>query len=174
MTGNVRFAAVVAVVLLTAASASAQQATTAPAPASVPQAAAAPATAPASRAEVATVKSTNGKVLLNRATNYDPATKDLRLLVGDRLVILEGGAITVRFDGGCEQTIDSASIYTVPATPPCGYAATDRGMRAPVQTAPAATTAASGDYLKWGLVGLGLITPIVLLSNSSSGRPISP
>ena len=99
MTGKVRFATIVAVALLTAASASAQQATPAP--------------APASTSEVATVKSTNGKVLLNRATAYDPAAKDQRLVVGDRLVVLEGGAITVRFDDGCDQIIDDPSIYTV-------------------------------------------------------------
>ena len=152
MTGKVRFATIVAVALLTAASASAQQATT---------------------AEVATVKSTNGKVLLNRATAYDPAAKDQRLVNGDRLVVLEGGAITVRFDDGCEQTIDNASIYTVPATPPCGVAATDRGMRAPVQTA-AATGTAGTEYLKWGVIALGVATPLILLSSSDSGRPISP
>lgn len=152
MTGEVRFATIVAVALLSAASASAQQATT---------------------AEVATVKSTNGKVLLNRATAYDPAAKDQRLVNGDRLVVLEGGAITVRFDDGCEQTIDDASIYTVPATPPCGVAATDRGMRAPVQTT-AATGTAGTEYLKWGVVALGVATPLILLSNSDSGRPISP
>jgi len=173
MTGEVRFATIVAVALLTAANASAQQATTATAPESVPQAAAAAATAPASTSEVATVKSTNGKVLLNRATAYDPAAKDQRLVNGDRLVVLEGGAITVRFDDGCEQTIDDASIYTVPATPPCGVAATDRGMRAPVQTT-AATGTAGTEYLKWGVVALGVATPLILLSSSDSGRPISP
>ncbi len=173
MTGKVRFATIVAVALLTAASASAQQATTATAPESVPQAAAAPATAPASTSEVATVKSTNGKVLLNRATAYDPAAKDQRLVKGDRLVVLEGGAITVRFDDGCEQTIDNASIYTVPATPPCGVAATDRGVRAPVQTT-AATGTAGTEYLKWGVIALGVATPLILLSSSDSGRPISP
>lgn len=152
MTGEVRFATIVAVALLSAASASAQQATT---------------------AEVATVKSTNGKVLLNRATAYDPAAKDQRLVNGDRLVVLEGGAITVRFDDGCEQTIDDASIYTVPATPPCGVAATDRGMRAPVQTA-AATGTAGSEYVKWGVIALGVATPLILLSSSDSGRPISP
>jgi hypothetical protein len=150
--------------LLTAASASAQQATTATAPESVPQAA-----APAGASAVATVKSTNGRVLLNRATAYDPAAKDQRLVKGDRLVVLEGGAITVRFDDGCEQTIDDPSVYTVPATPPCGVAATDRG--AVVAAAPAA---GSSEYLKWAVVGLGVVTPLILLSNSSSGRPISP
>lgn len=160
MTGKVRFATIVAVALLTAASASAQQATPAP--------------APASTSEVATVKSTNGKVLLNRATAYDPAAKDQRLVVGDRLVVLEGGAITVRFDDGCEQTIDAASIYTVPSTPPCGLAATDRGARAPVQTTAAATGTASSEYLKWGVIALGVATPILLLSSSDSGKPISP
>ena len=119
MIGMARIATIVAVALLTAASASAQQPAATAAPEVVPQAAAAPATAPASTSEVATVKSTNGKVLLNRATAYDPAAKDQRLVNGDRLVVLEGGAITVRFDDGCEQTIDDPSIYTVPSTPPC-------------------------------------------------------
>lgn len=168
MTGTVRCATIVAVALLSAASASAQQATTPTAPESVPQAAAAPATAPASGSEVATVKSTNGRVLLNRATAYDPAAKDQRLVKGDRLVVLEGGAITVRFDDGCEQTIDDPSIYTVPSTPPCGVAATDRGMVA------AAPAAGSSEYLKWGVIALGVATPLILLSNSDSGRPISP
>jgi hypothetical protein len=168
MTGTVRFATIVAVALLTAASASAQQPAATAAPESVPQAAAAPAAAPAGASAVATVKSTNGRVLLNRATAYDPAAKDQRLVKGDRLVVLEGGAITVRFDDGCEQTIDDPSVYTVPATPPCGVAATDRGMIA------AAPAAGSSDYLKWAVVGLGVLTPLILLSNSSSGRPISP
>jgi len=170
MTGLARVATFLAVALLSAGSASAQQPATPAAPASAPQAAPA---APASTPEVASVKTTNGKVLLNRAAAYDPATKDQRLLVGDRLVVLEGGAITLKFDGGCEQTIDVAMVYTVPATPPCGVAAADRGMRAPVQTTAAAGTA-SGEYLKWGLIGLGALTPLLLLSNSDSGNPISP
>jgi hypothetical protein len=174
MTGKVRFATVVATALLTAASASAQQATTAPAPGPVPPAAAAPATAPASTSEVATVKSTNGRVLLNRATTYDPAAKDQRLVVGDRLVVLEGGAITVRFDDGCDKIIDDPSIYTVPSASPCGLAATDRGMRAPVQGGTAAPAAGSSQYLKWGIVGLGVVTPLLLLGSSDSGKPISP
>ena len=118
MIGMARIATIVAVALLTAASASAEQSATTAAPGSVPQAsAAAPA---AGTPEVASVKTTNGKVLLNRAAAYDPAIRDQRLLPGDRLVVLEGGAVTVRFDGGCEQTIDKASVYTVPASPPCG------------------------------------------------------
>lgn len=170
MTGKVRFATIVAVALLTAASASAQQPAATAAPEVVRQAAAAPATAPASTSEVATVKSTNGKVLLNRATAYDPAAKDRRLVKGDRLVVLEGGAITVRFDDGCEQTIEDPSIYTVPETPPCGLAAAG----APVQGGAAAPAAGSSEYLKWGVVALGVVTPLILLSSSSSGRPISP
>jgi hypothetical protein len=123
--------------------------------------------------EVASVKTTNGKVLLNRAAAYDPAIKDQRLLAGDRLVVLEGGAVTVRFDGGCEQTVDKASVYTVPAVPPCGYAQSDRGARAPVETT-AATGAAGTEYLKWGVIALGVATPLILLSSSDSGKPISP
>jgi hypothetical protein len=119
---------------------------------------------------VATVKSTNGKVLLNRATAYDPAAKDQRLVRGDRLVVLEGGAITVRYDDGCEETLDKPSIYTVSST--CGVAAADRGMAAPVGAAPAA--AGSSEYLKWGVVALAVVTPLILLNDSDSGRPISP
>jgi glucose/arabinose dehydrogenase len=115
MTGLARVATLLAVALLSAGSASAQQPAPAAAPAPAPQA------APASTAAVASVKTTNGKVLLNRAAAYDPATKDQRLLVGDRLVVLEGGAITLRFDGGCEQTIDMATVYTVRPTGACAH-----------------------------------------------------
>jgi hypothetical protein len=171
MAGKAHFATIVAVALLTAASASAQQPATTAAPGAVPQASA---TAPAaSTPEVASVKTTNGKVLLNRAAAYDPAIKDQRLLPGDRLVVLEGGAVTVRFDGGCEQTIDKASVYTMPAAPPCGYAESDRGARAPVGTA-AGTVAAGTEYLKWGVIALGVTTPLILLGSSDAGRPISP
>jgi hypothetical protein len=171
MFGMVRIATIVAVALLTAANASAEPSATTAAPESVPQASA---TAPAAGTpEVASVKTTNGKVLLNRAAAYDPAVKDQRLLPGDRLVVLEGGAVTVRFDGGCEQTIDKASVYTVPALPPCGSAASDRGTRAPAATT-AATGTAGGEYLKWGVVALGVATPLILLSSSDSGKPISP
>ena len=167
MIGMVRIATIVAVALLTAASASAEQPATTAAPGAVPQASA---TAPAAGTpEVASVKTTNGKVLLNRAAAYDPAIRDQRLLPGDRLVVLEGGAVTVRFDGGCEQTIDRASVYTVPASPPCG----ESGVVAPVGTT-AAAGAASGEYLKWGVIALGVATPLILLSSSDSGRPISP
>ena len=169
MIGMARIATFVAVALLTAVSASAEQSATPAAPESVPQASV---TAPAAGTpEVASVKTTNGKVLLNRAAAYDPAIKDQRLVAGDRLVVLEGGAVTVRFDDGCEQTIDDPSVYTVPSTPPCGVAATDRGSRAPVAAAPAA---GSSDYLKWGVIALGVATPLILLSSSDSGRPISP
>ena len=171
MTGSVRIATILAVALLTAASASAQQPATTAAPGAVPQASA---TAPAvGTPEVATVETTNGKVLLNRAAAYDPAVKDQRLLPGDRLVVLEGGAVTVRFDGGCQKTVDTASVYTVPALPPCGAAASERGMRAPAGTT-AATGGAGTEYLKWGVVALGVATPLILLGSSDSGKPISP
>jgi hypothetical protein len=47
-------------------------------------------------------------------------------------------------------------------------------MRAPVQSTAAAAETASGEYLKWGLIGLGALTPLILLGNSDSGTPISP
>ncbi len=172
MTGMGRIATIVAAALLTAASASAQQPATTAAPGAGPQAASA--TAPAAGTpEVASVETTNGKVLLNRGAAYDPAVKDQRLLPGDRLVVLEGGAVTVRFDGGCQKTVDTASVYTVPALPPCGAAASERGMRAPAGTT-AASGAASNEYLKWGVIALGVATPLILLSSSDSGKPISP
>ena len=113
-------------------------------------------------------------MLQNRASVYGPAAKDQRLQVGDRLVVLEGGIIVVRFDSGCEQTIDQATVYTVPSTPPCVAGAADRGLRSPVQSTGATTAATTDDYLKWGLIGLGLITPIIVLSSSDAGKPISP
>jgi len=125
---------------------------------------------------VATISKTNGKAMLNRASVYEVAKKDQRLQVGDRVVVLDGGVISVQFDGGCTQTIDTAQVYTVPATPPCAPGAAERGARspAPATGSAAAQTAASSEYLKWGLVAVGIATPLLLLSNSSQGSPISP
>ena len=113
--------------------------------------------------------------MLNHGSVYAVAKQSERLQVGDRLVVLENGIVKVQFDSGCMLTIDSPQVYTVPAAPPCAPGATERGMRAATPVSgTGAVPAASNEYLKWGLVAVGVATPFLILSNSSSGRPISP
>ena len=178
MKGLVRLAAIAAISTLVAAHATAQE-TSAPAkPAAAVPAAAAPggtaATTPA--VNVATVAETNGRTMLNRASVYEVAKKDLPLQAGDRLVVLENGMVTVQFDNGCKVTVDTAQVYTVPAVAPCAPGAADRGMRAaaPVSGTGAASTAATSQYFKYGLIALGIATPLLLLADSNQGSPISP
>ncbi len=114
--------------------------------------------------------------MLNRGPVSTVAKQSERLQVGDRLVVLEQGVIKVQFDTGCMVTIDSPQVYTVPATAPCAPGETERGVYAatPVSGTGAVATASSGEWAKWGLVALGLATPLLLLSDSSQGSPISP
>jgi hypothetical protein len=125
---------------------------------------------------VATVAETNGRAMLNHASVYGVARQSERLQVGDRLIVLESGVVKVQFDTGCMLTIDSPQVYTVPAAAPCAPGATERGMRAatPVSGTGAVPASGTNEYLKWGLVAAGVAMPFILLSNSSSGRPISP
>jgi hypothetical protein len=177
MKDMVRMAAIVAISMLVAVDATAQQASPPAKPAAASESTAAAGAAPATEApKVATVSNTNGKAMLNRASVYEVAKKDQRLQKGDRLVVLEGGAVSVQFDGGCVVTIDTAQVYTVPEAPPCAPGAAERGVRAPAPASGsgAAAAAESSQYMKWGLVALGVATPLLLLSNSNQGSPISP
>ncbi len=160
MTLTARLAALIATATLVTATAAAQD----PAPA-------APA-APAASGEVATVQSTNGKVLLNRGADYKPAVKGQRLSPGDRLVVLEGGAVGVRYDKGCEQNVNRQSVYTINSDQICEAAALDRGLRTPAAGASEGVTTAS--VMKWGLIGLGIAAPIYIIATNTQGSPISP
>jgi hypothetical protein len=173
MKDMVRRAGIVAISMLVVANATAQQASAPAKPATASDTAATPA---AAAPNVATVSDTNGKAMLNHGSVYEVVKKNQRLQVGDRVVVLDGGVASVQFDGGCVVTIDTAQVYTVPAAPPCAPGAAERGMRAPAPAAGtgAVATAESSQYLKWGLVALGVATPLLLLSNSNQGSPISP
>lgn len=170
----VRMATIVAVSMLAAAQAQAQQTPAGAPPAAGPTA---PAAAPASASpNVANVSETNGRAMLNRASVYEVAKKDLRLQAGDRLVVLEQGMVKVQYDNGCTVTIDSPQVYTVAAVPPCAPGTEARGVRAatPASGTGAVAGAGTNEYLKWGLVALGIATPLLLLSDSTQGSPISP
>lgn len=166
---RVHTVAIVAAWALAAAQAMAQQpgGTAQSAPAATPSAPVSP--------EIARVAESNGRAMLNRATLYKAAEKDQRLQAGDRLVVLENGIVKVQYDSGCTVTIDSPQVYTISATVPCAPGVAERGVRAAAPVAgTGATGAASGSYVKWGLVALGIATPLLLLSDSNQGRPISP
>ncbi len=158
MTLTARLASLIATATLVTATAAAQD----PAPA-----------APAASGEVATVQSTNGKVLLNRGADYKPAVKGQRLSPGDRLVVLEGGAVGVRYDKGCEQNVNRQSVYTINSDQICEAAALDRGLRAPA-AAGASEGVTSASVMKWGLIGLGIAAPIYIIATNTQGSPISP
>ncbi len=161
MTLTARLAALIATATLVSATAAAQD----PAPPA--------ATAAASSDEVATVQSTNGKVLLNRGSDYNPATKGQRLMPGDRLVVLEGGAVGVRYDKGCVQNVNRQTIYTINSDQVCEAAYMDRGLRTPA-AAGASEGVTTASVMKWGLIGLGIAAPVYIIATNTQGSPISP
>jgi hypothetical protein len=166
--------AIAAVAMLAGAQAFAQQASTPAPPAAAPAMPAATTTVPATTLpHIASVSETNGRAMLNRASLYEVAKKGQPLQDGDRLVVLESGVVKIQFDTGCTVTIDSPQVYTVEADKPCAPGVAERGLRTEAP-ASGAGAAGSNQYLKWGLVALGIATPLLLLADSNQGSPISP
>lgn len=130
-------------------------------------------------APLATVQSVSGNVLISTADGFQPLTADMPLKAGDRLMIVEGGSVTLTYQGGCTDVVNTASVYTVPVATPCGAVASNAAEGA----APPASSASTGGGLggavisKDGLIGIGVlagIVGVVAALSDGSGDPISP
>jgi hypothetical protein len=67
----------------------------------------------------ATMTDIEGSVSVNQGTEYVPARKDMRLKPGDRVMIREGGEVTIVFDDECRREVEENKIVTIPERSPC-------------------------------------------------------
>jgi hypothetical protein len=114
-------------------------------------------------APLATVKSVNGNVLVSTADGYQPLTADMPLKAGDRLMVLEGGEVSLTYQGGCVDVVNTASVYTVPGVAPCEAVAST-----------ASTTAATGGSFSGGrfISSDGLIGIAILAGAAAAGMAL--
>lgn len=129
-------------------------------------------------APLATVKSVTGNVLVTTADGYQPLTVDTVLKAGDRMTVLDGSAVTLTYQGGCVDVVNTASIYTVPVTSPCSAVAGSTGEGASAPTG--RTGGSTGDFTPSdGLIGVGILagaTAVVwaLGEMNDDEAPVSP
>lgn len=131
-------------------------------------------------APLATVQSVSGNVLISTADGYTPLTADTLIKPGDRITILEGGQVSLAYQGGCVDVVNTASIYTVPVTSPCAAVASTPAEGAAAPTG-AAASGGGGGMGAWGskeaLIGVGILAGAaavgVALDNDDE-QPVSP
>jgi len=61
----------------------------------------------------ATLGNIEGSVLVNAGQDYQAATSGMGLEDGNRVMVMENSTAVVRYENGCEQTIEGSVIYTV-------------------------------------------------------------
>lgn len=68
---------------------------------------------------VATLTEIHGRVLVNQGDEFVPATKNMPLRPGDRVMAQNDSEATITFKDECRSEVDENKIYTVPDRSTC-------------------------------------------------------
>jgi hypothetical protein len=68
---------------------------------------------------VATLSEIHGRVMVNQGDEFVPATKNMALRPGDRIMVPDDGEATLTFKDDCRSEVDENKIYTVPDRSTC-------------------------------------------------------
>jgi len=68
---------------------------------------------------VATLTEMRGRVMVNQGDEFVPATKNMALRPGDRIMVPEKGEATLSFKDECSSEVGENKIYTVPDRSTC-------------------------------------------------------
>ena len=118
---------------------------------------------------------TNTKVLVQRGQDFLPSVRDMTLEQRDKIVVLEGGDVTVFCDGEQAGRYNETGIYPAPQCGPV-VAAAAPASPAPVTTAPAVPVEVVAGTTNWGTVAAitGGVALIALASTIGSDSPRPP
>ena len=133
-------------------------------------------------APLATVQSVSGNVLVSTADGYQPVTANMPLKAGDRLMVLEGGAVSLTYQGGCIDVVNTTSVYTVPVASPCAnaaVAAAEAPADAAGSTGATGSTGGAGYTPTAGVIGAGILVAaaavgVALDDSDDDPAPVSP
>ena len=134
---------------------------------------AAPAVAQSESPHRLSVGETNAKVLVQRGQDFLPAVREMSLEQRDKIVVLEGGDVTVFCDGEQAGRYNETGIYPAPQCGPIVAAAP--ASPAPVTTTPAVPVEVVGGT-NWGTVAAisGGVVLLALASTIGSDSPRPP
>jgi hypothetical protein len=135
---------------------------------------AAPAVAQSEPAHRLSVAETNAKVLVQRGQDFLPAVREMALEQRDKIVVLEGGDVTVFCDGEQAGRYNETGIYPAPQCGPIVAAAP--ASPTPVTTTPAVPAQVVGGTTNWGTIAAisGGVVLIALASTIGSDSPRPP
>ncbi|MFW2439224.1 MAG: hypothetical protein ACN4GR_07620 [Arenicellales bacterium] len=67
----------------------------------------------------ASIVSMNGNVLVNQGESYRTATQGMNLKVGDRIMIMDGAELNMKYPDGCNFTFKDGQIVQIGSTSVC-------------------------------------------------------
>lgn len=131
------------------------------------------------------VGSANDKVLVQRGQEFMPASPNMPLNAGDRIVVLEGGNLGVNCNGSPVATFNEVGIYPAPDCAALVAAAPQSPPPAPASVppppAPQAAPASAAAGTNWktvAAVGGGLVVAAAAVGGGGGGGgnppPVSP
>jgi hypothetical protein len=101
-------------------------------------------------ASAATLSAANGSVMVNQGKQFVSAQAGQALAAGDRVMVMQDGNAVVRFDDGCDVTINGGSVATVPAVSTCAGGKMEVSRLAGDTSSTVAGSSSTGT---WALVG---------------------
>jgi hypothetical protein len=114
-------------------------------------------------ASAATLSSANGSVMVNQGKQFVSAQLGQALAAGDRVMVMQDGSAVVRFDDGCDVTINGGSVAVVPAVSTCAGGK----MEVSRVTGDTSSVASTGSAGTWALVGGGALAIGLMLQGGS-------
>ena len=144
---------------------------------------AAPAVAQSETPHRLSVGETNTKVLVQRGQDFLPSVRDMTLESRDKIVVLDGGDVTVFCDGEQAGRYNETGIYPAPECGPVAVAATEPAPAGATGTTTATTPAIPTEVIQtgtnWGSVaaiggGLMLVAIASSVDTGNKPPPVSP
>lgn len=124
---------------------------------------------------VATLGPIHGVVLVNQGKEFVSAQPGQALVVGDRVLALQGGQASLRFADGCVLPLASGSLLTVPAKSTCagGDANITRVSPLNAQVDSGSNVKPSGDVWLY-VAGTVVVVGALASGGDSSNDTVSP
>jgi hypothetical protein len=126
-----------------------------------------------------------GTAVVSQGAQYVVATEGMAIREGDRLMAMEGGAITLQFADGCQLAVNDNEILTVGTADSCksnsGQVMRPAALSGPVPPEPPPPMGMVGSTPGWVIpvVGAAVIGGAILIANNDDGdndgpQPIPP